>query len=59
MAEFTRRGLLGVVGIDQINWLLSASNNHSDSLNINSNTEINLINLEINRKKLSEKKGLN
>ena len=23
VAEFTRRGLLGVVGIDQINWLLS------------------------------------
>ena len=55
VAEFTRRGLLGVVGIDQINWLLSASNNHSDFLNINSNTELNLINLEINRKNYLKK----
>ena len=55
VAEFTRRGLLGVVGIDQINWLLSASNNHSDFLNINSNTEFNLINLEINRKNYLKK----
>ena len=55
VAEFTRRGLLGVVGIDQINWLLSASNNHSDFLNINSNTEVNLINLEINRKNYLKK----
>ena len=55
VAEFTRRGLLGVVGIDQINWLLSASNNHSDFLNINSNTEFNLINLEINRKNYQKK----
>lgn len=55
VAEFTRRGLLGVVGIDQINWLLSASNKHSDFLNINSNTEFNLINLEINRKNYLKK----
>ena len=55
VAEFTRRGLLGVVGIDQINWLLSASNNHSDFLNINSNTELNLMNLEINRKNYLKK----
>ena len=55
VAEFTRRGLLGVVGIDQINWLLSASNNHSDFLDINSNTEFNLINLEINRKNYLKK----
>ena len=55
VAEFTRRGLLGVVGIDQINWLLSASKNHSDFLNINSNTEFNLINLEINRKNYLKK----
>ena len=55
VAEFTRRGLLGVVGIDQINWLLSASNKHSDFLNIDSNTEFNLINLEINRKNYLKK----
>ena len=55
VAEFTRRGLLGVVGIDQINWLLSASNKHSDFLNINSNTDFNLINLEINRKNYLKK----
>jgi len=55
VAEFTRRGLLGVVGIDQINWLLSASNKHSDFLNINSNTEFNLMNLEINRKNYLKK----
>ena len=55
VAEFTRRGLLGVVGIDQINWLLSASNKHSDFLNINSNTEFNLINLEINKKNYLKK----
>ena len=55
VAEFTRRGLLGVVGIDLINWLLSASNKHSDFLNINSNTEFNLINLEINKKNYLKK----
>ena len=55
VAEFTRRGLLGVVGIDQINWLLSASSKHSDFLNINSNTEFNLMNLEINRKNYLKK----
>ena len=55
VAEFTRRGLLGVVGIDQINWLLSASNKHNDFLNINSNIEFNLINLEINRKNYLKK----
>ena len=55
VAEFTRRGLLGVVGIDQINWLLSASNNHSDFLNINSNTKFDSINLEINRKNYLKK----
>ena len=55
VAEFTRRGLLGVVGIDHFNWFLSASNIHSDFLNINSNTEFNLINLEINRKNYLKK----
>ena len=55
VAEFTRRGLLGVVGIDQINWLLSASKKHNDFLNINSNTKIDSINLDINRKNYLKK----
>ena len=55
VAEFTRRGLLGVVGIDQINWLLSASKKHNEFLNIKSNTNIDPINLQINRKNYLKK----
>ena len=50
VAEFIRRGLLGVVGIDQINWLLSASNKHSDFLKCTTNqncTNIKLKNIDL------------
>ena len=47
VAEFKRRGLIGAVGLNQINWLIAASNKEAEFIEKNSKIKDNDIKLNI------------
>jgi len=47
VAEFKRRGLIGAVGLNQINWLIAASNKEAEFIENNSKIKDNDIKLNI------------
>ena len=47
VAEFKRRGLIGAVGLNQINWLIAASNKEAEFIEQNSKIKDNDIKLNI------------